>query len=114
MNPERIGVRDFVEPLCIRAARVNLHRETEGRDQNRLSFLEIVFMDVTLEVSGYRELGPTPIAQRRRIELQPSARRRKAALDFAIDLDAGQAASIFVAIRKRERNDVWPRGFPRA
>src|SRR6185436_9794139 len=64
VNPERIRVRDLVEPLCIRAARVNLHCETKRRDQDRLSFLEIVFVNVTLEVSRNREFGPTPVAQR--------------------------------------------------
>src|ERR1044072_4377075 len=51
MDPEWIRVRDLVEPLRVRAARVNLHGETESRDQNRLIIIEIVFVNVTLEVN---------------------------------------------------------------
>ena len=54
VNPQRIGVRDFVEPLCVRATRMNLHGETERRDQDRLILLEIIFVNVTLEINRYR------------------------------------------------------------
>jgi hypothetical protein len=57
VNPERVRVRDLVEPLRVRAARVNLHCETERRDQNRLILLEIVFVNVTLEVNGIASSG---------------------------------------------------------
>src|SRR5437016_1765805 len=32
MQPERIRVRNFIQPLCVRAARVNLNRQPESRD----------------------------------------------------------------------------------
>src|SRR5688572_27505648 len=54
MNPEWVGVCDLVEPFCIRAACVNLHSQTESRDQDRLILFEIVFMNVALEVSWKR------------------------------------------------------------
>src|SRR6185312_14721807 len=105
---------DLVEPLCIRAARVNLYCETERRDEDCLSFFEIVFVNVTLEVSRNRELGPTPVAQRRRVKLQPSARCWKTALNCSLDVDAGESTSIFVTIRNRKGNDVWSSRFRRA
>ena len=30
VQPERVRVRDFIQPLRVRAARVNLNRQTEG------------------------------------------------------------------------------------
>ena len=52
MNPKRIRMRNLVEPLCVCTARVNLHSEPERRDQDRLTFFEVVFVNVTLEVRG--------------------------------------------------------------
>src|SRR5436189_2837 len=46
MEPERICVRDFIEPFRIRAARVNLNWQTERRDQNCLIRLEVLGMNV--------------------------------------------------------------------
>src|SRR4051794_30816946 len=63
MNPERIRVRDLVQPLRVCAARVNLHGETEGGDQNRLALFQIVLMNVAFEIYGYREFRPAPAAQ---------------------------------------------------
>src|SRR5688500_15197156 len=111
MNPERVGVRDLVEPLGVRAARVDLDRETKRRDQDRLVFVEIVFVDVTLEIRWDGIFGPTPTAHRRRVEFETAARRRKAAFDFAVYVDAHQAPSVFVSIRRWQRNDVWTGGF---
>src|SRR2546423_15609425 len=34
MNPERIRVRDFVEPFGISAPCMNLHGQAKGRDEN--------------------------------------------------------------------------------
>ena len=64
MKPERIRVRDFIEPLRVGAARVNLHRQAESRDQNRLIWFEIVRMNVALDVSRNRILGPAPVGER--------------------------------------------------
>src|SRR6185436_55844 len=50
VDPKWIRVRDLIEPLCVRATRVNLHCETKSRDQNRLICFEIVFVNVALEV----------------------------------------------------------------
>src|SRR5215218_8659925 len=64
MDPERVRMRDLVEPLRICAARVDLHGEPERRDEDRLVFFEIVFVNVTLEVNGYGKLRPTPLIHR--------------------------------------------------
>src|SRR6185369_13857807 len=60
MNPKRIRVRDFIEPLRVGAARVNLYRQAKRRNQNRFTGLEIVGMNVTLDVGRQGELAPTP------------------------------------------------------
>ena len=82
MNPERICVRYFVEPLRISASSMNLHRQTEGRNQNRFIFGEIGGMDMTRNVVRNRELRPAPVDEGARIEFQPAARSREASLDF--------------------------------
>ena len=46
MQPERIRVSNLVQPFCVRAARVNLNRQTKSRNQNRLIRFEIVRMNV--------------------------------------------------------------------
>src|SRR5258705_13034509 len=68
-------------------------------------------MNVTLEVTGNCVFGPTPLAERRRIELQPTTRSRKTAFDLAGDTNTHQSPSILVAVRKRQRNNVWPSRF---
>ena len=101
VNPERIRVRDFVQPLRVRAARVNLNRQTKGRNQNRLIRFEIVRMNVTLDVSRNRVFGPTPISQRSRIEFQLAARCGKAAFDFVVNCSRRQGAG------HRHRRQDW-------
>src|SRR5690349_10417301 len=64
MDPERVRMRDLIEPLRVRTARVNLYRQTKRRDQDRLTFFEIVFVHMTLKVNGYRELRPAPAIHR--------------------------------------------------
>src|ERR1041384_2327016 len=48
VQPERIRVRDFVKPLRIRTARVNLNRKSKRRDQNRLIFFQVLWMSMAL------------------------------------------------------------------
>src|SRR6266542_6672451 len=63
MNPERIRMRDLVEPLRIRAARVNLNRQTEGGDERHLGWLQALGMNVTAGVYGDRHLRPSPLRE---------------------------------------------------
>src|SRR5262245_24550152 len=60
MDPQRIGVRDFVKPLCIGASSMDLNRKSEGGNKNGLILLEIVGMDVTLDVSWNSVFRPAP------------------------------------------------------
>src|SRR5258707_14613663 len=64
VQPQRIRVRDFIQPLRVRAAGVNLDRQTERGDQNRLIRCEIIRMNVTLDVSWKRILWPAPFGER--------------------------------------------------
>src|SRR6185369_4867318 len=66
---------------------------------------------VTVEVSRYRQLRPTPITQCRRKELQPAARCWKTTFDRAVEIDSNKAAAFFITIRQRQRNDVWTSRF---
>src|SRR5687768_7701604 len=106
MNPQRIGMRDFVEPLGVSAARMDLDRQTKSRDQYCLISFEIVGMDVTLNVIGNRILMPTPVSQGARIEFQFPTGRWESALDVVVDPDSNKSPAIFVAIRTRNGNDV--------
>src|SRR5947208_3415397 len=63
MHPQRIRMRDLIEPLRVRAARVNLDRQTKGRDQRHLARFEILGMDVTADVAGNGQLRPTPLRE---------------------------------------------------
>src|SRR5215213_1826949 len=60
MDPERVGMRDLIEPLCVCTTRVNLHGEAKRRDQDCLVFFEIIFVNMTLEVNRYCQLRPAP------------------------------------------------------
>src|SRR5829696_4704055 len=71
-------------------------------------------MNVTLEIGWNRQLGPAPITQGRRIKLQAPARRRKAAFDLSVDIDTGEAPSVFITIGQWEGHDIWPARFCRA
>src|SRR6266511_4678216 len=98
MNPKRIRMCDLIEPLGIGTARMNLYGQTKGRNQYRLIRPEIVGMNMTLNVSWNRKLGPAPLRQCARIEFQLAARRRKAALDFIINSYPHKSPAIVVAI----------------
>src|ERR1041384_2996776 len=63
VNPERIGVRDFVQPFGVGAARVYLYGKPEGRDQNVLVFRKARRVDVALDVSRDGVLSPAPLAE---------------------------------------------------
>src|SRR6267142_2815893 len=114
MDPKRIRVRNLVKPFCVCAASVNLHGKAESRDEDRLIFFEFIRMNVALEVTGNCVFGPAPGGQSVRIKLQPPTRCREAAFYFAIYHNSGKASIIFIAIRQREWNNVWPGGFWRA
>jgi hypothetical protein len=50
MQPERIGVRDLVEPFRVGASRMNVNRQTKGLDQNLLIGCEVFWMDMTFDI----------------------------------------------------------------
>src|SRR5215204_3373991 len=111
MNPKRICMSNFIQPLCIGATRVNLNCEAESRNQDCLIRLEVIRMNVTLEVSRECVLRPTPIVHRLRVELQFATRRRKAAFDRVANLYSGKPAPIAIAIRQWNGNNVWTSRF---
>jgi hypothetical protein len=64
VDPERIGVRDLIEPLGVATARVNLHGQPERGDQRHLPRREVLGVNVTLDVRRQRVLGPAPVGHR--------------------------------------------------
>ena len=64
VQPQRIRVRDFIQPFRVRAASVNLDRQTESRNQDRLICLEIFGVNMASDVSWNCAFGPTPISER--------------------------------------------------
>src|SRR5713226_3940512 len=111
MQPERIRVRDFVQPLRVGAARVNLNRQTESRDQNRLIRFEIIRMNMALDVSRYRVFAPAPIGERFRIEFEPAAWGREATFDFVINFYPDKSTTVRIAVRTGNRNHIRRGGF---
>jgi hypothetical protein len=110
VNPERIRVRDLVEPLLRSRCACESAPQTERRDQNRLIFFEIVFVNVTLEISRNGELGPAPVGSVLTNRTPAAARRRKAALDLAVDIDTDETPAFFIAIRKGSGTMFGPAG----
>src|SRR5439155_90751 len=89
VEPERIRVRDLVEPLGVARARVDERRQPEGRQQDHLALgaVELRPVDVAPDVVGHRLLRPLPRLERLREELELARRRRKAETARAVDLD---------------------------
>ena len=106
VNPERVGVRDLVEPLGVRAPCVNLHGQAEGRDEHGLAGVEVVRVDVALDVEGHGVLVPAPVGQRLRVELQTPARSGKAAQDVTVHVDADEATPLGVGVGQGHGHDV--------
>src|SRR5688500_13214409 len=99
-------MRDLIEPLGVAAARVDLHGQTERRDQWDLAGLEMVRMEVALDVARQRVLRPSPVCQRGGEELELAARRREAAHDPVVHQNAHRTSSFRVAVRRWLRYDV--------
>jgi len=74
MQPKRVCVGDFIQPFRIGTAGVNLNRQTESRDQDRLIRFETFRMNVTDDIRGNRALAPAPAGQRSREEFQLAGR----------------------------------------
>src|ERR1051326_7704664 len=63
VQPNRILVRNLVEPLRVAGAAVNERRQPEGRKKKHLSFIyvDIVPVPVAFDICGNGELGPSPV-----------------------------------------------------
>src|SRR5258708_35366228 len=114
MQPQRIRVRNFIQPLRVGTPCVNLNRETKRRDQNSLIRFELVGANMTLDVAWDRVFRPSPFSQRSGKELEPAARGWEAAPDCAVDLHANEAPAFFISVGTRNGNDIWRSGFRRA
>src|SRR5882724_6981004 len=114
MQPERIRVRNFIQPLRICTPGVNLNRQTKCRDQDSLISLQIVWMNMTLNVSWDRVFAPAPFSQRAGKEFELAARSREAAADFAIDFHPNPSTTLRVSVRTGNRYDIRRSRFRRA
>ena len=78
-DPQRVVVRDLVEPLH-RRARVDERRQPEIREQIELAVLalQVAPVHVPRHVARDRVLGPAPVDERLRSKLEPARRRREA------------------------------------
>src|SRR5689334_5035878 len=114
MNPKWIRVRDLVEPLRVRAPRVNLHGQAEGRDEHALTRVEVVAVHVALYVRGDCVLVPAPVRERLRVELKTPARSREAAKHALVNLHADEATPLRVSVERGDGDDVRRRGLRRA
>src|SRR6185503_10969503 len=87
--PQRIGMRDLVEPFCVSGSRVNQNRQSERRDQNVIvvGLIEIAPVDVATHIGRQRILGPLPVGHRLGIELELARGRVEPAKRVAVDHD---------------------------
>src|SRR5207244_6177825 len=107
VQPQWIRMRNFIQPLRVRTASVNLYRQTESRDQDRLVRFETVRMNVTCDVCRNRTFGPAPLGDRFGKEFEFAAWCWEATFDLTINFHADKTASLCVTIRTRKRNDIW-------
>ena len=110
MNPERVGMGDFVKPLGVRAAGMDLHREPERGDEEHLVRGEVLGVNMALYIGRDRELGPSPVGQGGRVELEPAGRRGKAPQDFPLDLHPDRPASVGIRLGASGGHDIGARG----
>src|SRR5215813_3145825 len=101
MDPERICMRDLVEPLCIGAASVDLNGQPECGNQDGLVFFEVVGMNMTLHISGNSVFRPAPFPHRFRKKLESTARCRKSTLDLPVNINPYKPATCVIAVRRR-------------
>src|SRR5580693_2890027 len=103
MHPDRILVRDLVEPLRVARPGMNERRQTKRRKEQHLAFgaVDVVAMDVALDVAGNGILRPVPVFQRLRIKLEFARRSWKTSDSFAIDLDSDWRSVLFDYVGQR-------------
>src|SRR2546426_8818720 len=90
MQPERVRVRDLVEPLGVARACVDQRGQPDRRQQHHLALraVDVRPVDVAADVAGHRVLGPLPVLERLAEELQLARGRREADARDAVDDDA--------------------------
>ena len=107
VQPERVRVRDLVQPLAVGRARVDLHRQPECGDEAHLVLVHHLRVYVAADVGGDRVLRPAPAHERGRVELELAARRREAAAQRAVgDAHAHGAAALRVGFGRAHRGQV--------
>src|SRR6266481_10033098 len=106
MQPERVRVRNLIQPLRIGAAGVNLNWQTKGRNQNRLISIKVLWMDVALDVGWNRIFLPAPLSQSSGKKFEPAAWGREATTDLVVNFHTQESAALFVPVRTGNRNDV--------
>src|SRR6056300_1688892 len=91
MDPQRMAMRDLVQPFGVRRPGMDQGRDAERGEQNSLGTLKVEILPVHVrgDPFGSRVLIPTPVAKRRREELELLRRCREALLQLAVDLDRG-------------------------
>src|SRR5580693_3873096 len=89
MHPDRVLVRDLVEPFRVPRPGMDERWQAERRKKQHLAFgaVDVVAMDVALDVAGNGILWPVPVFQRLRIKLEFARRSWKTGDRFATDLD---------------------------
>jgi hypothetical protein len=67
MHPQRVGVRNLVEPLGIAGTRMDQRRQAEGRQQDvfTLVVINLIPMHMALDIAWHGVLRPVPVTQGR-------------------------------------------------
>ena len=97
IDPERVAIGYFVQPLGVPRPRVNQGRQAKCGKQQHFAGIEIdiVGMHMALDVAGNGMLRPLPILQRLGKKFQLTRRRGKADARFAVDFDANRVAVFY-------------------
>src|SRR5580704_1887996 len=103
MHPDRILVRDFIEPLRIARPGMDQRGQAKGGQKKHLAFgsVDVVAMDMTLDVTGNGMLRPVPVFQSLRIKFEFARRCGETSDGVAIDLNSDRGSVLLYYVRKR-------------
>src|SRR3989338_3226186 len=90
MEPERVLVRDLIEPLGVSRAGVDQSRQAKGRQEEHLAFcpVDVFPVHMALDVARHGMLRPLSLFERLRKKLELGGRRWKAGGRYSVDLNS--------------------------
>ena len=108
VDPERVRVRDLLQPLGVGRARVDQRRPAEGRQQRAVARLEVHVAPVHLaaDVGGDGLVFVPPRRHGGGVDLEAPTRRREATQDLTVDLYSDRSPTRRVVVGQTHRGQV--------